>query len=275
MKILVTGASSYVGAKIYTDLKDKFEIIGTYNSNKFFDELIHLDITQENKINKVIKHIKPDYIIHVASNPFPKWCDKNPELAIKINQVGTQNIVNAANLIDAKLIFISTFSVTADKGIYADTKRASEQIIKQVKAGYVSIRLSLVFGYSPNKVNDRTFNRLINNIIKGNNLPQDTSWKFKPTWLKHVSESIEYIINHKILNETIPVAVQDLKSRFEVSRDILSPFNIKIESQNQNSNAPFFDESLDKMKELGLPEYTYDEMIEGIIKEVKENFINK
>ncbi|MFH1917254.1 MAG: hypothetical protein ABIJ21_08395 [Nanoarchaeota archaeon] len=46
MKILVTGASSYVGAGIYSWLKEKHSVKGTYNSNRLFPDLEFLDITQ-------------------------------------------------------------------------------------------------------------------------------------------------------------------------------------------------------------------------------------
>lgn len=47
MKILITGASSYLGAKIYEDFKNDFDVIWTYNFNKLFDEFVKLDLTKK------------------------------------------------------------------------------------------------------------------------------------------------------------------------------------------------------------------------------------
>lgn len=45
MKILVTGASGYVGANIFTTLSKHHEVIGTFQKNKLIKELLGLDIT--------------------------------------------------------------------------------------------------------------------------------------------------------------------------------------------------------------------------------------
>jgi len=43
-KILIIGASSYVGARLYFDLKQKFSVIGTYSSSQLSKNLFHLGI---------------------------------------------------------------------------------------------------------------------------------------------------------------------------------------------------------------------------------------
>lgn len=80
MKILLIGASSYVGARIYFDLKNKFDISGTYSTNPLAREFIHLDITDKDQVNKVIKKIKPEIIIHAANNASSKWVDASKNL---------------------------------------------------------------------------------------------------------------------------------------------------------------------------------------------------
>ena len=81
MKILITGASSYVGASIYARLKEKYSVVGTYNSHKLFPELEFLDITAKPRVMDFILTKKPDVIIHVAANASGTWCDKNPKQA--------------------------------------------------------------------------------------------------------------------------------------------------------------------------------------------------
>src|SRR3989338_8699767 len=110
MKILVTGASSYVGASIYTRLKSKYSVVGTYNSHKLFPELEFLDITNKKAVMDFVLAKKPDVIIHVAANASASWCEKNPEQAIAINQQGTKHIVDSANTVNSKVILISSFA---------------------------------------------------------------------------------------------------------------------------------------------------------------------
>jgi len=270
MKILITGASSYVGASIYARLKDKYSVVGTYKSHKLFPELEFLDITDKQGVMDFVLKKKPDVIIHVAANASGSWCEKNPEQAIAINQQGTRHIVDSANAVNSKVILISSFAIINTDSVYAHTKIASEQYVKEVKAGYIVLRPAHIVGFSPNTINDRQFNRFLKNIVEGVPAVYDTSWKFQPTWLRHLDEVIEEILKRGIINETIPVSVPELKTRYELANDILPKFNVAVTSEDKHDPTPTFSGKLNKLKELKLPQYTYDEMIVGIVQEIKD-----
>ena len=269
MKILITGASSYVGASIYSTLKEKYSVTGTYNSHKLFPELELLDITDNGRVMKKVSAKKPDVIIHAAANASGGWGEKNPELAVAINQQGTRHIVDSANAIDSKVIFISSFAVADTASLYGRTKIASEQYVKEVEAGYVILRPSLIIGLSPNTTNDRPFNRMLRNITEGTPAVYDTSWKFQPTWLRHLDGVILGILEQEIINKTIPVSVPELKTRYEIANDLPPKFGIKAKPENKHDDTPTFSEKLNKLKELKLPQYSYIQMIAGIITEIK------
>jgi dTDP-4-dehydrorhamnose reductase len=275
MRVLVTGASSYVGAGIYVRLKDKYSVIGTYNSNRLFPELEFLDITDKQSVMDFVLAKKPDVIIHAAANASASWCEKNPSLAIKLNEAGTKNIVDSANEVKAKIIYISSFEHANTKTLYGRTKEAGEKHVKEAKAGYVILRPCLIIGFSPNTTNDRPFNRILRNITDGVPAVYDTSWKFHPTWLKHINEIIEQILKKGIINETIPISVPESKTRYDVAKDILAEFGIAVTPEDKHDAAPTISEKLDKLKELGLPQYTYSEMIAGIVQEIKDHLKTK
>lgn len=269
MRILITGASSYVGARLYFDLKKKFDVIGTYYKNRLFKDLVELDITDENKVIETVRKFKPEVIIHVVANPSAKWCEENPELATRINQEGTKNIVEAANKINAKVIYISTGAAINPIGIYGKTKLAGEELVKSTKAGFVILRPSLIVGFSPNTTNNRPFNRILWNLDGKVPAVYDTSWKFQPTWIGHISEIIIAVIEKNITKEIIPIRVPELKTRFDVAKDILSHFGISAKAKNDNDKTPVISSSQEKLKQLGLPEYSYSEIIVKIVDEIK------
>jgi dTDP-4-dehydrorhamnose reductase len=270
MKIIIVGASSYVGARLYFDLNKKFDVIGTYNTNKLFPNLIKLDITKKDEVIRIIKKIRPDVIIHVAANPSSRWCEENPELAAKINEEGTRNVVDAANLIKAKVVYVSTFAAIAPINVYGKTKLAGEELVKNVRSGFFILRLSVVIGFSPNTTNDRLFNRILKNIDEKKPAIYDTSWKFQPTWLGHISEVIEILIKKNIKNEIIPISVPELKSKFDIAKDVLSYFNIQVKPKDEKDETPIIKENQEKLKELGVPQYKYSEIINKIITEIKD-----
>lgn len=269
MKILVTGASSYAGAAIYQALKSNFDVVGTYNSNQLFPELQLLDIADKEKVRGLVSLVKPDVIVHAAANASASWCEKNPELAVAINQEGTRNIVEAANELESRVIFISSMAVASDS-LYGRTKVKSEEYVKQTRAGYVILRPSLIIGLSPNTENDRPFNRLLKNITENTPAVYDTSWKFQPTWLRHLNEVVEETIRRQISGEIIPVSVPELKTRFDIARDLLSDFGIKAVPEDKQSTEPVLLDDLIKLRSLHLPVYSYKEMIEGIKAEIRD-----
>lgn len=269
MKILLLGASSYVDARLYFDLSKKFDITGTYNGSKLSNAFIQLDITDPAQLHTIVQQQKPDIILHAAANANARWCEANPEQAIALNQTSTKNIVDEANKINAKIIYISSFAAIDPENIYGKTKLASEAFVKETKAGYVILRPSLIIGYSPNTVNDRPFNRILKNIDDMTPPIYDTSWKFQPTYLHHISQVIEKIIEKNITNDIIPVAVAELKSRYDLAKDILLPFGITAIPEYKNDLSTITSDNLNKLKEYNLPKYTYHEMIESIIEEIK------
>jgi dTDP-4-dehydrorhamnose reductase len=270
MKILITGASSYVGARIYSDMKKKYKVTGTYYSNRLFPELKLLDIKDKKKVEELVLSVKPDYIIHIAANANARWCEANANQAIAINEDGTKNIVDASNKTNSKVIFISSFAIVNQNSVYSRTKIESEKIVKEVKAGYIILRPSLIVGLSPNTANDRPFNRILKNITEKTPAVYDISWKFQPTYLRHLEEIIEAVLEKGIINEIIPVSAPELTTRFNLAKDILSAFKIKVKPEDKNDNQPVFLDDLKKLKELKLPTYTYEQIISAIKKEIKD-----
>lgn len=269
MKLLITGASSYVGAKFYSELKQKHDVIGTYNATKLFPELLHLDLSQKEEIFKIIQQEKPLVIIHVAANASAAWCDQNPTYATQLNENATKHLVDAANTINAKIIYISSFAAITPTTLYSKTKANSETLVKQTKAGWLILQPSLILGLSPNTTNDRPFNRILKNITQKTLAVYDTSWKFQATYLKHLTQVLEQCITRNIYGEVIPVAIPELKSRYDFAKDILQDFNIIAKGEDKRDTSPIFEDTLSKIKELKLPECTYNQMINEIKQEIK------
>ncbi len=269
IKILVTGASSYVGARIYFDLKDKFEVVGTYNDTKLSDKLLQLDTTNSDSVHTLVNEVKPNIIVHAAANASGKWCEEHPKEAIALNQTATKYIVEAANELKAKTIFISSFAAEDLSSLYGRTKNESERTIKEATNNYIILRPSLVIGFSPNTENDRPFNRFLKNIDQGTPAIYDTSWEFQPTYLGHLSEVINTAIEKDLTKEVIPVAVKELKSRYDVAKDLLTPFGISVSPEDKKDKTPVIINGLKKLKELSLPTYNYQQIIVLIINEIK------
>ncbi|MEN2983681.1 MAG: dTDP-4-dehydrorhamnose reductase, partial [Dictyoglomaceae bacterium] len=150
MKILITGAQGFLGSYLREIFKDQ-EIV----------PLTHKDINIEEKetIEKII-NFKPDLVIHPAAIRSPDICEENPDLAWKVNALGTKHIAISCSILDIPLIYISTdyvfsgdkdspyteFDIPKPINVYGKTKLAGENFVKEFCKKYFIIRTSYVFG---------------------------------------------------------------------------------------------------------------------------------
>ena len=113
-KIVVTGGSGRF-AQTLKKIKCKYNFI--YPSKK------KLDITNVNSILSFLKKKRPKSVLHLAglSRPMINH-DKNISESIKLNIIGTSNLVNACSKFKIKLIYFSTSYVyPGNKGNYKET----------------------------------------------------------------------------------------------------------------------------------------------------------
>ncbi len=271
MKILVTGASGYVGASIFTNLSKYYDLIGTFQKTKLFEELLELDITNKKAVIQTFLTVRPELIIHAAAIPSRKVCEEYPKNALVVNFEGTKNVVVAANSINSRVIYVSTLGVKEDPPTqYGKTKLMGERYIRKVRAGYNILRLSMTFGYSPNFSNDRPFNRIIKTIQTGQPSSYDNTWKFAPTYLRDISTAIQMLIEKEIQSRILTVAIPELKSTFEIASDILRPFGRTVRPENNCK------EKLDEIPEpndIQLPISSYQTMIHAITSEIRHNHL--
>ncbi len=187
-----------------------------------------------------------------------------------MNFNGTKNLVKGANKIGAKFIFISSAVVFDKLDMYGQSKVFGEKWSSQVQAGFLIIRPHLIIGYSPNTVNDRTFNRFLKNLREKVPVVYDTSWKFQPTYIGHLSEVIKKYIEGKITANLVSVAFDVFKSKYELASDVLKPFGIKVIGVDQQTRRMQTGMNLTEFKKLNLPIRTYGEMIKKIVSEVEQ-----
>lgn len=112
-----------------------------------------LDITDKKKVERIIKKIKPEFIIHVAAYVDVDQAEDERTLCKKINSDGTKNIARATKNTDTTLIYISTDYVFDGKknkpyketdkpnplGIYAKTKLDGEKRLLNIVKNTISL----------------------------------------------------------------------------------------------------------------------------------------
>ena len=157
MKSLVTGVSGQLGYDIVKKLKEQgLNDIFAPTSKEF-------DITNHEQVINYILEKKPDVIFHCAAYTAVDKAEKEEDKAYKVNAIGTKNIVEAAKVVDAKIIYISTDYVfdgtkegqyemddeTNPQNIYGKTKLQGEKEALKYLRHFI-VRISWVFGINGN-----------------------------------------------------------------------------------------------------------------------------
>jgi nucleoside-diphosphate-sugar epimerase len=174
-RILLTGPSGAIGYEVLKQLyqqREKLDItVFATNSKRSLKRLrsfkdgitiVHGDITNSNDVKNVC--VGMDFVIHLAAI-IPPVADENPELALKVNTIGTEILIRNLEQYspDTFLIYSSSISVygdrldkpfikaqdpliPSDRDEYAKTKIKAENIICSSKLDWSIFRLTAVMG---------------------------------------------------------------------------------------------------------------------------------
>lgn len=119
-KVLITGASGFLGTKLFEMYTPKAEVLGTCFGHPR-EGLMSLDVTNSVQTHSLITRFRPDVVIHTVALSDPDVCEERKEDAERINHLGTKNIVEACRETGARLDYISTVYVfDGEKGHYTE-----------------------------------------------------------------------------------------------------------------------------------------------------------
>lgn len=271
IRILVTGASGYIGSALFTSLQKQYKTMGTFQSNGLFPSLVKLDLCSLECVKKTIQEIRPNIIVHTAAHASVRWCEEHPKEAIELNVTGTKNLVEMANQINSRLILISSTLAHPLRGVYTQTKWAQEQLVKNIKTEYMILRASLTIGVTLNQTGDRPFNRILRDLQSDSLIVYyDRIWKFQPTWITHLEKIVLELIRRDVWNNTVPVITPEIKNRFEIAKDLLTPFGKIVRAKDDESFAlrgePYV--SCRMLQKLKLPMYSYETVRDKILNDL-------
>lgn len=160
-KVMVTGCNGQLGRalkKLY-DADAEYTYLGT--------DVGELDITDLNAVKAYVAEEKPDVIVNCAAATNVDGCEKDTDLAYRINAIGPRNLAIAASEYGAELVHISTdyvfsgetaeaprneFDPVGPKSAYGRTKLAGEEFVRAFADKYYIIRTAWLYGEGKNFV---------------------------------------------------------------------------------------------------------------------------
>lgn len=174
MKFFVTGVGGQLGHDVMNELhKRGHQGVGSDIAPQYAGmadgsavtamPYVSLDITDKAAVEKTIREINPDVVIHCAAWTAVDMAEDDDKVALvrKINAGGTQNIADVCKTLDCKMLYLSTDYVFNGQGtepwkpdckdyqplnIYGQTKLEGELAVANTLTKYFIVRIAWVFG---------------------------------------------------------------------------------------------------------------------------------
>lgn len=168
MKVLVTGVKGQLGYDVVNELRKRgHEAVGV--------DVEEMDITDADKVRKVILEENPEAVIHCAAYTAVDAAEENEAVCRKVNTDGTINIAKVCGEKNIKLMYISTDYVFDGEGehywqpdelrnplnVYGQTKYEGELAVEKEVEKYFIVRIAWVFG-----INGKNFIKTMLNLGK-------------------------------------------------------------------------------------------------------------
>lgn len=200
MKILITGCGGQLGSDCVSVFREWHEVVCLTSRD--------LDITDLKKVEEVISHVRPAYIVNCAAFTGVDACESQRELAWNVNVKGPRNLALITEKYENHLLHISTdyvfdgskvppqFYIESDEtnpfSYYGETKVAGELAIREATERYVVVRTAWMYGVHGRNFPKTMLRLACNNPQKEIKVVADQYGS--PTWSYTLALQIEKLI---------------------------------------------------------------------------------
>jgi dTDP-4-dehydrorhamnose reductase len=221
MRIAITGHKGQLGQALLETLVDD-EVLGL--------DLPEHDITQAQEISDAIVGYRPQLVIHTAALTDVERCAREPELALRINGLGTHYVALACQRCDAALLALSTNEVfDGHKGKpyyeheqprpinpYGESKWAGERYVRMHLSRFYIVRSAWFFAKGGNNFPTK----ILQAAEQQEELRVVCDEISSPTYAPDLAQAIDQLIRSEQYG-IYHLTNQGACSRFEFARRIL------------------------------------------------------
>jgi dTDP-4-dehydrorhamnose reductase len=164
-KLLITGASGFLGWHLCQIARPHWQVHGTYHRNPAAIpgvEMNGIDLTDDRALRTFLQGLNPDAIIHTAALSQPNICQEQPQLSHSLNVQATWTIADHCAATQIPYVFTSSEQVfdgnhspycESDRpnplNLYGEHKLAAEIGLLDRYPAAAVCRMPLMYGVSP------------------------------------------------------------------------------------------------------------------------------
>ena len=240
MKLLITGASGFLGINLAMEFMREHEVIGVdrgkLKSAPF--QVLNADFLHSNEIDTILDATSPDWLINCAALASLEKCEENPAQAKILNADFPAELATACAKRNIKFVHLSTDAVfdgtkegiyveddePSPPGVYSQTKLDGERAVQAVNPNAIIARVNF-YGWSLG--GRRSLGEFfVNNLSESKNVNGFTDVIFCPMWVNHLSRTLIEMLE-KNLHGLYHVVGAQAMSKYQFGVEVARKFGLR------------------------------------------------
>jgi dTDP-4-dehydrorhamnose reductase len=165
MKLLVTGASGFLGWNVCQEARAEWQVHGTHLRGELTLAGVtghRIDLRDRDATAALLDALRPDALIHAAAQARPELCQAQPSASARINVDAAAQLAELCAARSIRMVQVSTDLVfdgehapyaehhaVAPHSVYGQQKARAETLVQARHPGAAIARLPLLFGAAP------------------------------------------------------------------------------------------------------------------------------
>lgn len=204
MKILITGATGFLGRDVASRLATEHEVTAA-GGRAAPAGGIRLDLRDEGQLRSALAAAAPDCVVHLAAYREPDVCEDAPEETRRLNTAPVAVMCGALPPA-ARLVFISTDYVFDGEtppyrensprravNVYGQSKIEAEDLALR-RPGSLVVRIPLLVGAGPSFESSGFLAQIVRSLRDPSPQEADAVLRRFPTWIRDVAEAIAFLV---------------------------------------------------------------------------------
>ncbi len=233
MKLLITGANGFLGQHLTLHLhKKSYDVYPTSRGKSRIPNTnlpyLELDLTDKKAVIDQICQINPGTIIHTAAMSKPDECHLNREDCLLHNVQSTEFLLEAAKLVGARFIYVSTDFIFGENGphaetaepnplnFYGETKLMAEELVNSSGLAHNIVRPVFIYGRHWEGMRPSFIQWVSASLSAGKAIKVVNDQFRTPTYVEDICRGLELLIQ-KNTNESFHFAGLDILSPYEMA----------------------------------------------------------